>query len=209
VIADSNNIGVAKVAVKLGPKLYDHYRKVGFGTKTGLQWPGEQPGFVNPPNRWSRSSILVLSFGYEATVSLIQMATAFGVLANDGYLVRPTIVKQDKPHRSAEPLYSKRTINEMLDILAMTVDHGTGKNAAINGYTVRGKTGTANLVVNGKYSPHNNIYSFIGIVEKDSYKRVILTFLKDIGKRGAYASSTAAPLFSKIAEKVLIHDKVI
>ena len=209
VIADSNNIGVAKVALKLGPKLYDHYRKVGFGTKTGLQWPGEQSGFVNPPNRWSRSSILVLSFGYEATMSLIQMATAFGVLANDGYLVRPTIVKQDTPYRSAEPLYSKRTINEMLDILGMTVDHGTGKNAAINGYTVRGKTGTANLVVNGKYSPHNNIYSFIGIVEKGSYKRVILTFLKDIGKKGVYAGTTAAPLFSKIAEKVLIHDKVI
>ncbi len=209
VIADSNNIGVAKVALRLGPKLYDHYRKVGFGAKIGLNWPGEQSGFVNPPNKWSRSSILVLSFGYEATVSLIQMATAFSILANDGYLVRPTIIKDGEVNRSDKPLYSKKAINQMRDILSMTVDHGTGKNAAINGYKILGKTGTANLVVNGKYSPHNNIYSFIGIVEKGDYKRIIVTFLKDLGKKGVYAGTTAAPLFSKIAEKVLIHDKVI
>ncbi len=209
VIADSNNIGVAKVALRLGPKLYDHYRNVGFGTKTGLNWPGEQPGFINPPQRWSRSSILVLSFGYEATASLLQLATAFSVIANEGYLVKPKIIKDEKISKSAEPLYSKDTIDQMGEILSLSVDHGTGKHAAINGYTIKGKTGTANLVVNGKYSLNNNIYSFLGIVEKGDYKRIIVTFLKDIGKKGMYASNTAAPLFSKIAEKVLIHDKVI
>lgn len=208
VIADSNNIGVAKVALRLGPKLYDHYRKVGFGTKTGLNWPGEQAGFVNPPQRWSRSSILVMSFGYEVTASLLQLATAFSVIANNGRLVQPKIIKEQGV-KISEPLYSDETIAEMRDILSLTVDHGTGKNAAINGYKILGKTGTANLVVNGKYSLHNNIYSFVGIVEKGDYKRIIVTFLKDLGKKGVYAGTTAAPLFNKIAEKVLIHDQVI
>jgi cell division protein FtsI (penicillin-binding protein 3) len=210
VISESNNIGVAKVATRLGPKLYEHYRRVGFGTKTGLNWPGEQSGFVNPPNRWSRSSIVVLSFGYELTINLLQLGRAMSVIANGGYTIQPTLLKNEPQCPClTNPLYSEKTINTMRDILEKTVDTGTGKYAAIRGYKVMGKTGTANLVVNGKYDPLHSIYSFSGIIEKGDYKRVIITFIKDIGRTKVYSATVAAPLFNKVAEKVLIHDHII
>jgi cell division protein FtsI (penicillin-binding protein 3) len=212
VIANSNNIGVAKIATRLGPKLYEHYRRVGFGTKTGLGWPAEQSGYVNPPKNWSRSSIVVLSFGYEVTASLLQLANAMGIIANNGYSVQPSIILNQPGKCSAKPLYKPETIQIMRNILerAITGEKGTGKRAAVKGYTVLGKTGTANLVINGKYDPKHSIYSFSGIVEKGDYKRVIVTFIKDPEHcSGVYAATVAAPLFNKVAEKVLIHDHII
>jgi cell division protein FtsI (penicillin-binding protein 3) len=212
VMTHSNNIGVAKVALRLGPKLYDHYRRVGFGTRTGLGWIGEQAGYVNPPHHWSRSSIIVLSFGYELTASLLQLGKAMCIIANNGYMVEPTLFKDKPGICSRTPLYKPETIETMRLILERAVTgegNVTGKHAAIRGYKVLGKTGTANLVINGKYDPQHSIYSFSGIVEKGDYKRVIITFIKDTGRTKVYAATIAAPLFNKVAEKVLIHDHVI
>lgn len=210
VIAHSNNIGVAKVAVRLGPKLYNHYKRVGFGTKIGI-WPGESAGYVNPPEKWSRPSIVALSFGYEVTLSLLQLARALTILACDGYQVTPRLILDplQKTQKSEKPLYTKKTIQAVRAILEKTVEKGSGQKAGIRGYTILGKTGTANLAINGKYSTEHNIYLFMGIVEKDDYKRIIITFVKDTPLKQVYASTIAAPLFEQIAEKVLIHDKII
>ena len=86
---------------------------------------------------------------------------------------------------------------------------GTAKKARIAGYKIMGKTGTANLLENGIYNTHHNIFTFVGIVEKESYKRVILTFIKGAGNHTTHASSIAAPLFESVAQKMLIHDKII
>lgn len=205
VIAQSNNIGIAKVAQRLGPRLYDHYVRCGFGKKTDITFPGEQTGFVNPPNRWSRPSLVSLSFGYEITATLLQLVCAYAMIAR-GKPVTPTLIKGQPPPNHA-PCYSPKAIHEFRMILENTITHGTAKKAAIPGFTVMGKTGSANLVVDGAYTPEHSIFTFVGIIEKDAYKRIIATFIKDANKRGIYSSTVAVPLFERIAHKMIIHEQ--
>jgi len=211
VIEISNNIGIAKVTKRLGPRLYDHYVRLGFGTKTGLGLAGEQSGFVNPPENWSKQSCISLSYGYEVTTTLMRLATSFCVFCNGGYLIQPRIILNPKKDLlSPKKIYDETVINNMRIILEKTVSQeGSGKYAAIKGYRILGKTSTANLLVDGHYDPNKNFFGFIGAVEKGSYKRVIGCFLKESSKKGIYAATTAAPLFKKIVEKMLIHDKII
>lgn len=209
VIAKSNNIGIAKVAKRLDTKLYDHYCKLGFGTKTNIPFPGEQSGFVMPPERWSKQSIISLSYGYEITNTLLQLARAFSVFANDGRLVTPRLLLS-QPVQAAPKIYSTESITAMRKILEETTSkQGTARHAAVHGYTTLGKTSTANLLRGGEYDPNKNSYGFVGIVEKDGYKRVIACFLKESKEKDLYASTVAAPLFEKIAEKTLMHDKIL
>ncbi len=208
VIVYSNNIGMVKVAKRLNEKLYDHYRKLGFGIKTGLNFAGEQSGYVSHPKRWSKRSIISLSFGYEITANLLQLARAFGVIANDGVLVQPRLIL-DQPSCPPERIYSSEPVRIIQNMLRDTVQHGTGVHAKIKGYDVIGKTGTARLVVNGGYSHTNQIYTFAGIVQKGNYSRVIITFIKNTKNyRTLYGANTAAPLFERVAELALIRDKV-
>lgn len=211
VIQVSNNIGIALVAQRLGPKLYDHYKRFGFSKKTGLGLPGEQQGTITHPKKWSKQSIISLSFGYEISATLLQLAKAFCTVANGGYAVQPQLLLDPAPATTTthEQLYSTETINIMQDILEKTVTKGTARRAALKGYRVMGKTGTANLIVDGAYNPDRNIYTFAGIVQKDDYKRVIVTFIQDAKKKNLYASQVAVPLFEQVMEHVLIHDKVL
>lgn len=212
VIQNSNNIGIAKVAMRLGAKLYDHYQRLGFGTKTGLSWPGEQVGFVNAPKNWSKPSIVSLSFGYEITANLVQLARAFSVIANNGYLINPKLFldnKETEDKSTAQPLYSPSTLEAIKDILEKTVTQGTARRAALSGYRVMGKTGTANLVIDGAYNPDRNRYTFGGIIEKGSYKRVIVTYVHNAASKNLYASQIAAPLFMKVAENLVIHERML
>ena len=216
VIQRSNNIGIAKVAKRLGTKLYDHYKKMGFGAKTGIPFQGEQAGFVNHPKNWSKQSIISLSYGYEITTTLLRLTTSFCLFANNGYLIQPRLViNPEQPHKEPIKIYSDKNIEIMRDILEKSTSTlaGTGKHAAIKGYRTLGKTSTANLLEHGVYNPHKNFYGFIGSIEeiKDSngYKRVIGCYLKESPRHGLYAGTVAAPLFHKIAEKLLLHDKVL
>lgn len=208
VIEKSNNIGIAKVATRVGEKTYDHYCRLGFGTKTHIELPGEQSGFVNHPSNWSKQSIMSLSYGYEISATLLQLAKAFAIVATDGFDVQPTILMQ-RSQPEPQRLYSQESIATVQDILENTTLHGTTHRARIKGYKVMSKTGTANLLVNGKYSDKHNIYTCAGIVQKDDYKRVIVTFVKEAQGTNLFASTVAAPLFEKIAERTLIHDRVI
>lgn len=216
VIYKSNNIGTSKVAKRLGAALFDHYCLCGFGKQTGIQLPGESPGFVNPPKQWTKPSIFSLSFGYEMRATLIQLACAFCMLANYGQPIRPHLIRS--PHlvsdRPQPPSYPRQTTQAVLDMLEKTILDGTAHQAALSGCIVRGKTGTANLVVDGHYDRNQNIFTFAGIIEQQStegkqpYKRVIVTFLKKARKKNIYASSTATPLFKAIAERMLAIDGI-
>ncbi len=210
VVEFSNNIGIAKVASRIGEKLYTHCSKLGFGKKTGISFPGEQSGFINPPHSWSKQSIMSLSYGYEMTCTILQIALAFCTIARNGYPTKPTLIlsKKQKNKTDSKPLYKKETIDTIKQILENTTLRGTARRAGIKGYRVMSKTGTANLLVDGQYSPDNNIYTCAGIVQKNDYQRVIVTFVKEATKPGAYAATVAAPLFEKIAQKTLIHDKI-
>lgn len=207
VIIHSNNIGCAKVAHRLGPKLYDFYKKIGFGEKTAIGFPGEQAGFIIPPEKWSRSSLFTLSYGYGISATLMQLARAFCMIANGGYLVEPRLILAQPIMRDQLPRFSKHAINQICSILEQTVL--SGKRANIDGYTVFGKTGTANLLENGEYNTEHNIFTFAGCIQKGSYKRVIITFIKGKGSKTTLASAIAAPLFKSVAQKMLIHDKIV
>jgi cell division protein FtsI (penicillin-binding protein 3) len=210
VIQFSNNMGVAKVAQRLGPKLYDHYTRLGFGQKISI-FPGENKGFVNPPSQWSRASIITLSFGYEMSANLVQLAQALSIVANDGYLIRPRLLKVMPGETIAKegPLYSQTTITTMKEILSKTVAESILKKAHLQDYEIRGKTGTARLLTDGIYDPNRHIFTYMAIVQKGSYKRIVIIFLKETTKKGIMASTSALPLFERIAHKMLIHDKIV
>lgn len=208
VVALSNNIGMAIVAKRLDEKLYDHYIRMGFGSKTGVVFPGENKGIVNPPSNWSKQSIISLSYGYEISTTLLQLATAFCMIANNGYKVKPTLVLSQQEEK-ARQLYTKTSIQTIKNILEQTTLHGTTRRAGIKGYKIMSKTGTANMLVDGLYDSKKNIYTCGGIIEKDNYQRVIVVFVKQAEKKGLYAATVAAPLFERIATRMLIHDRII
>lgn len=211
VVELSNNIGIATVATRLGDKLYDHYVRLGFGKKTGIPFPGEQSGFVNPPSNWSKQSIMSLSYGYEMTCTTLQIACAFCLIARNGSPINPRLILDESSaqEQQSKSLYRKETVDLIKEILERTTQRGTARRAGIKGYRVMSKTGTANLLVDGQYAPDHNIYTCAGIVEKNGYQRVIVAFVKEATKENAYAATVAAPLFERIAEKTLIHDKVV
>lgn len=210
VIQKSNNIGIAQVAKRLGPTLYDYYVKMGFTKKTGVEFPGEQSGFLTHPDNWSQQSVISLSYGYEVRLSLLNLATAFCLFSRDGYTVKPHLVYDSKRKKeTGEKIFSSETINVMRTILEETAEKGSGRYAKVNGYLTMGKTSTANLLENGVYNKNKNLYGFVGIIEKGTYKRVIACFVKESPRHNLYAATVAAPLFERIAEKMLLHEKVL
>ncbi len=209
VIAQSNNIGIAQVSQRLGTKLYDHYLALGFSKKTGIPFPGENKGTLNHPKNWSKQSIISLSYGYEVSANLLQLARTFSIIANGGYWIDPQLIKKEKMPGKQQKLYADPAIEIIQNFLEKTTASGTARKAHIKGYRIMCKTGTANLLDHGQYNPDRNIFTCAGIVQKDSYQRVIIVFIKEVAQKDLYASTVAAPLFEHIAEKLLIKDRVI
>ncbi len=207
VIAQSNNIGIAQVAKRLDTKLYNHYLRLGFSKKTGIPFPGENKGFINPPANWSKQSIISLSYGYEVTANLLQLARAFSIIANGGYWIDPRLTFDRQ--QTKQKLYHDEPIAIVKNMLEQTTAQGTARKAHIKGYRVMCKTGTANMLEDGHYNPDRNIFTCAGIIEKNGYQRVIITFIKEAAQKDLYASMVAAPLFEQIAEKMLIKDRII
>lgn len=209
VIAFSNNIGIAIVARRVGEELYAHYQRLGFGKPTGIELIGEASGFINPPQNWSKQSIISLSYGYEITATLLQLACAFALIARNGIPVHPHILYPVTKNQPTEQLYDAETIAVIKEILRRTSQYGTAKKAQVHGCTVMSKTGTANMLVDGTYVQTKNRYTCGGIVQKGNYQRVIITFVQEAARGDLFASTVTAPLFEEIAERMLIHEKMI
>lgn len=206
IMKNSNNIGIVKVMKRLGTDLYDYYKLVGFGEMTGLNFPSEQKGFVNPPANWSAYSIQSLSYGYEISTSLLQLARAMGIIFNGGYLVTPKLIKNDTV-QSTGPLISHKTCSDLQQILQAVIQGGSGWKAQIEGFDLYGKTGTANLLIDGKYDEDRHLYTFIGAIKKDNYLRIIACYVKNSNKETkTYASMVTAPLFRQLAEAIILHE---
>ncbi len=217
VIAHSSDVGVIRVAQRLGRESFNRYlRHFGFGDLTGVDLPGESPGLLRPPGRWSALSLPSLSFGQEVGVTALQLASATAAVANGGYLMRPFIlrraedaqgrmVREGRPHvvrRVLEP----ETVDLLTDLMRGVVRYGTGKRAEVPGYVVAGKTGTAQKVdASGRYSMVDHVASFVGFVPASRPALVILVSLDT--PRGALneGGHVAAPLFARIAEPALRH----
>ena len=217
VMAKSSDVGVVRVAQRLGRENFNRYlTEFGFGTATGVELPGESAGLLRPPPRWSALSLPSLSFGQEVGVTALQMASAVSVVANGGYLMKPQIVKRIETTTGAlvketRPVAVRRvlepgTIDTLTEILKEVVKSGTGRKAAIPGYVVAGKTGTAQKVdASGRYSMIDHVASFVGYVPASRPSLVVLVSL--VTPRGAanQGGDVAAPLFQRIAEQSLRH----
>ncbi len=214
VIANSSNIGTIKIAEKLGRKtFYKYMKRFGFGEKLGVDLPGEGRGRLRPLREWSRLSHAPLSFGQEISVTPLQMISAISAMANGGALMKPYVTKatfkQGEAVARTEPQIIRRAVapetgRKMLDILRRAVNHGTGKNAAIEGFDVAGKTGTAQKFdpLAGSYSDRFYMASFVGFVPAYSPRLAILVMI-DSPKGTHYGGSVAAPVFREIAKQTL------
>ena len=211
VIAKSSNVGVARVAQRLGTaRFYASLKAFGFGARTGLGLPGETVGLLRNPKSWSSLSLASMSFGQEIGVTAIQMASAAAVIANGGYWMKPYIVKRiDEPWgelvREFSPLAERKVIepetaDRVMALLREVVLSGTGKSARVEGFDVAGKTGTAQKIDSSDgYSMVDHVASFVGFVPASRPALVVLVSLdtpKGVHNEGG---DVAAPLFSRIA----------
>jgi cell division protein FtsI (penicillin-binding protein 3) len=215
VMAKSSDVGVVRVAQRLGREsFYRYVRDFGFGAPTGVDLPGESGGLLRPTSRWSALSLPSMSFGQELGVTPLQMAVAVAAVANGGYLMRPYVVRQveaadGRVVRAARPLPVRRvleadTVEVLTRVLQGVVEHGTGRLAAIPGYVVAGKTGTAQKIdASGRYSMIDHVASFVGFVPAQRPALVVLAALDT--PRGArnQGGDVAAPLFARVAEHAL------
>jgi cell division protein FtsI (penicillin-binding protein 3) len=215
IIKYSSNIGAVKISEKLGPeRLYTMFRRFGFGDKTGIDSPGETAGSLSSYKNWTAVDTGSIAFGYGISVSAIQLIAAASAIANDGILMKPYLVqaitdengqplKQFQPQavRRVISVETARTIRAIMKTVIAT--GGTGVNAALENYTVCGKTGTTRkLDENGSYSDSRHIGSFIGFTPADKPQLAILVVI-DEPQDKYYGGTVAAPVFRKIADETL------
>lgn len=214
IIVKSSNIGAVKVAEKLGPaRLYKQIRKFGFGERAGIGMPGENAGKLRGLPHWSKRSLASISFGHEIGATPLQMIAAFAAIANGGKLVRPFIVKavmknggivQSREPRPVRRVISPYTSRQVTEMLKGVVKRGTASQAAVAGFEVAGKTGTAQKIdpKTRAYSKTAYLSSFIGFVPADAPKLVILVMI-DEPEFVYWGGKVAAPVFRKIAKQTL------
>jgi cell division protein FtsI/penicillin-binding protein 2 len=212
VITKSSNIGAAKIGLKLGEDhLYDYVRNYGFGQKTGIPLPLEIGGWVHPLNKWTKVSLAQIPMGQGITVTRLQMAMAMAAIANKGVLMRPMLVDrlEDPDHKvlaqytpqRVRRVVSEAACREMVQALKTVVTpEGTAAKAALEHYTVAGKTGTAQKAAENRLGYGNKFFSsFIGFFPADNPELCISVTL-DEPKEGHYGGAVAGPFFKEIAE---------
>lgn len=199
----SSNIGADEIAQKMGQYNFGGWvNRFGFGQATGIDLPGEGQGLITQPANYSGVSMYNLPFGQGESVTPMQMVQAYDALADGGVLRKPQIVEAIGSHRVAEPhgrrIISRTVALEVRKMLrGVLTDGGTASGAAINGYDLAGKTGTANVANNGGYSKTEYVASFIGMVPASKPKLVVAVVV-DQPHRIIYGGSVAAPAFQQI-----------
>jgi len=220
IIAKSSNIGSAKVGIKLGEKrLYDYIRGFGFGSKTDLPLPGEVPGVVVDYKKWDGLAISRIPMGHAMDCTILQMVMAMSTIANDGVLMQPmlidrvedesgAVVAKFSPH-TVRRVISADAANQLTTALKKVVSkEGTAEKAALEHYTVAGKTGTAQKVIPGQgYVRGKYFSSFIGFFPADN-PELCISVVFDEPKHGYYGGQTAAPVFKRIAERAANYLKI-
>jgi cell division protein FtsI (penicillin-binding protein 3) len=215
ILAQSSNVGTIEIADRLGAqRLYDFQRKFGLGARTGLDFPGESPGIVQPPANWSGPSHGGIPIGLGVAVTPLQMAVVYATIANDGLRLSPTLVKGTRdgdgklvpaPAPKATRVLSPEVAAVMrTDMSAITSREGTGKRAAIPGYVIDGKTGTGQRVEKGHYVA-GNVTSFIGMAPAAAPRFVVAVF---VHAPSGVGGAVSAPLFQELMSYTLRHYQV-
>lgn len=208
ILSQSSNVGVVTLAFQLQQeRLSEWIRRFGFGRKTGIDFPGETRGIVLPPDKWSGSTIGNVPIGQGIAVTPIQMAAAYGAIANDGMWVQPHLVERIEGEKPVVPqrrrVLSPRTSTELTTMLRGVVQEGSGTTAQIPGYKVAGKTGTAaKPEPTGGYSDTRYVASFVGFVPASRPRLVVLVTV-DEPKGAIWGGVVAAPVFAEIAQFAL------
>lgn len=217
ILTVSSNIGTIKLGQALGPARIDAYlRKFGFATPTSLKFPDEARGLLLPLDSWSGTSIGTIPIGQGVAVSALQMLQAFNVIANGGVYVEPKLVlatvdKQGQRHDTAPSnsrrVVSTKTANEVRDMMVSVVQQGTGVPAAIEGYTVAGKTGTARKPQpTGGYADASGRYRYVATfagftpAENPDLSAIVVT---DEPTKSIFASAVSAPVFGRVVSYAL------
>jgi cell division protein FtsI/penicillin-binding protein 2 len=199
----SSNIGADLIGQRLGAKRFDYWvHRFGFGQNTGVDLPGEQNGIVLHWWNYSGSSMANLPFGQGESVTPMQMVAAYDAIANGGILRAPHIVQsvggRRQPLPSGRQIISPTTASELRDMLrGVFADGGTASGAEIPGYDMAGKTGTANIAINGHYSDSAYVASFIGMVPTD-HPRLVVAVVVNQPQGSIFGGSVAAPAFQQI-----------
>ncbi len=213
-LAKSSNVAAIKLGLRVGDEsMFDFMRRFGFGARTGIELPGETKGILRPVSRWQASSIGSIAIGQEIGVTPLQMAAAFGTLANDGLRVAPHLVREIRdvagtttyrPNPEQHQVISKETAGALRGMLEGVTLNGTAKKAQLDGYTAAGKTGTAQKIdpKTGRYSSSKFVASFVGFAPVINPAVVIIVVIDE--PAGAYhGGDIAAPVFRQIAEQIL------
>ena len=225
----SSDVGAAKMALKLGnQKFYDYMKGFGFGARSGIELPSETRGLLRPPNRWGATSILSMAIGQEVGVTPVQLATMVSTIANGGVYMPPHVLLQSTDEMKGDPRLkpvafrpanqlpatlpdgAHRVIKEMTSakmrmMMQGIVVEGTGRKAALNGYSAGGKTGTAQKIdpATHTYSHTKLVASFAGFapVSNPAISVVVVIDTPTVGSR--YGAETSAPVFAEVAQEVL------
>ena len=214
VIVKSSNVGAIKVGLRLGPERLGRYvSRFGFGQTLAPDFPGENAGIVWNPARLDSSALASVSMGYQVGVTPLQMAAALSSVANGGTLYEPRVVRAfvkggrrvEVPHKALRRTISEHTAATLTTIMEEVVERGTAKAAAIDGYTIAGKTGTAARLVDGRYSKSEYNASFVGFLPSRSPALTIIVVIDSPHGRGYTGGAVAAPIFKRIAEASLRH----
>lgn len=215
VFENSSNIGVIKLAERFDPPIFYRYaRDFGFGAPTGVDLPAEASGILHKPSSYSSVSMSYMSMGYEVAATPLQLAASYAAIANDGVLMKPYIVERIVNENGRTVLHNKpemirqvvlpETARKMKVVLEGAVTDGTGKTARVSGLTIAGKTGTAQKIdaKNNSYSSTAHIASFVGLFPVDAPRFVLLVVVNN-PRKGYYGSHVAAPVFQKIATRIV------
>jgi cell division protein FtsI (penicillin-binding protein 3) len=210
IVASSSNVGIVKMVSLLDDSVfYSYCRKLGFGSRTGIELPSESDGILRPPDQWSGISKASIAIGQEVAVTPIQLACAYSALANGGMLVRPRLVlasaDESRCWREWADLPATRaldisTASSTMEILVSSVREGTGTSAAVQGLEIAGKTGTAERLAQGD---DEYLSSFAGVLSADRPRLVVAVVFDCPDYDYRFGSALAAPVFASIVQDIV------
>jgi cell division protein FtsI (penicillin-binding protein 3) len=212
VIVKSSNVGAIKIGFELGTaRLSEYVKRYGFGSQVSPDFPGESPGIVWKPDKWTDSALASVSMGYQVGVTPLQMVAAVSSIANGGQYVEPRVVHavyRGNRRYAVQPKIVRQTITAdtaatLTTIMEGVVELGTGRAARIDGYTIAGKTGTAAKLVNGRYSASDWNASFVGFLPSRNPAVAIIVVTDSPHAIGHTGGVVSAPIFKCIAESTL------
>ena len=213
ILIHSSNIGIAKLAVELGPEvLYRYTVNYGFGTPTGITLPGESPGKIFSFDQWDEHSIPSVAMGHEMSATTLQTAMLYCALANGGYLMRPYIIEAMYSHEGyvheIHPEVLRQVVPEniaiqIMEMLEEVVESGTGQNAQLPGYRIAGKTGTAQIFKDGAYSQGEFVSSFAAVFPAQAPQYVCVVAVEAPKYGYHWGNMAAAPVVRRVFQQII------